>query len=72
MQEHSAFLSDLMRGRESLQDQLSNLTDTVKRVTQKTANLEEDLVQVLQQFQGVGKRALVCMCETLECSKLFA
>ena len=68
MQEHSASISDLTRERESLQDQIRNLEDTVKRVTQKNATLEEDLMQVLQQFQGVGRHALVCMCEKLACS----
>ena len=71
MQEHSASISDLMRERESLQDQIRNLEDTVKRTTQKTAELGEDSWQVLRQFQGVGKCALVRMCEKLECSKLF-
>ena len=68
MQKHSATISDLMHERESLQDQIRNLKDTVKRVTQKTATLEEDLVQVLQQFQRVGRHALVCMCVELPCS----
>lgn len=58
VQEHSASISDLMRERESLQDQIRNLEDTVKRRTQKTATLEEDLMQVLQQFQGVGRHVL--------------
>ena len=68
MQEHTVSIFDLMRERESLQDQIRNLEDTVKRATQKTAGLEEDLMQVLQQFQGVGRHALVCMYEKLACS----
>ena len=65
MQEHTASISDLMRERNLLQDQIRKLKETVQKETQKTAGLEEDLVQVLQQFQGVGRHALVCMCEKL-------
>ena len=60
MQGHTVSIFDLMRERNLLQDQIKELKETVQKETQKTATLEEDLVQVLQQFQGVGRHALVC------------
>ena len=60
LQEHTASISDLMHERNLQRDQIRKLKDTVQKETQKSADLEEDLVQVLHQFQGVGRHALVC------------
>lgn len=53
-------IADLESKRKLLQDQIGELEDTVQKEAQKSEGREEDLVQVLQQLQIFGKKALVC------------
>ena len=61
MQEYSASIIDLVGERNVLHDQIGELHGSVQKETQKVTGLEEDLIQVLQQLQGVAKYASVCV-----------